>query len=128
MITLGIIVSALAAAFVTREIILDERYNRDLLAGNLNKREGREVEGADASPEEIYKYAVGVAQNLEGSCRGFSDALDACGVPQEVAKSTAFLQEVDDRVFECECCGWWADAADARARADYGPVCAECAP
>lgn len=65
-----------------------------------------------------------LAETLEGTCLSLCSACEHCGFSDEDL-SHANRTELDEKVFECACCGWWGAASDANeCRGDL--ICSDC--
>lgn len=68
-----------------------------------------------------------VAEHLQGQCvDGVRDALEAVGGDPALAANVSFCEMVDQLVFECDACGWWAPESERRKR-EAATVCDDCA-
>lgn len=67
-----------------------------------------------------------VAAELQGTCKSLHDV--ATEAEQE---DIEFLQDLDDKVFLCEICGWWCELCElsnASIEGQHQLTCDECEP
>lgn len=78
----------------------------------------------EPTPDNMTKMAR-VAEALDGTCRTLEDALiEVFGENNSDVNDyhIDLLDELDNRVLECESCGWWSDASEF----DDEQCCLEC--
>lgn len=61
-----------------------------------------------------------LAEELRGTCKGLMDAAS-----EEQANDVELMRLLDDRVFECEECGWWEEVS---CQSSDGTRCQDCNP
>lgn len=53
-----------------------------------------------------------LAETLQGSTLSLSTACEHCGYTEEDLTKEHHA-ELDSKVFECACCGWWCEISEA---------------
>jgi len=78
----------------------------------------------------IEDFSERLVHELQGTCKSLYGHMDSLEEAEETffyENETAILFELDNRIFECDCCGWWCEMSEA-VDTDCGPVCDQCKP
>lgn len=64
-------------------------------------------------------------EDLRGTTQSIATVCDNHDRP-DLEDSTEFLAEVDQQIFQCECCGWWCVISEMTDNGDW--QCTDCTP